>query len=186
MKRVFILIIISLFIANMIYSQPQRIIKNTDNGVQNGDYLVGEDVSKYLGTWEWESGKDKFTVILTKKDRMLIEVNGFKVYNDMVIGWHQYMQNGIIVESSLDKQSLPINNGKEALLYSTINGDTKQSSYRSLKILDLTQEKTSSLRLTIKENPNELHWEVYVHQGGYHMKPEKFTLPVDVILKRIE
>ena len=55
--------------------------------------------------------------------------------------------------------------------------------------IDMFKKKKYRVKISAIPNKlNELHWKVYKYQSGYRYPVESsdFTLPVDVILKRIE
>lgn len=97
--------IILLFIlaSTFIYSQ--------NNTLEPGAVFLNPNFDKYVGTWKWENNGDSFTIVFKKVYGKLVptvDVNG-----DMLIGYHEYKKNGVVIESSLAH----INSAQSQMLY---------------------------------------------------------------------
>lgn len=58
-------------------------------------------LDKYTGTWKWEENGKSFTIIL-KKQNIKIPPFNRNVTADIIYGFHQYIDNNNIVESSIE------------------------------------------------------------------------------------
>ena len=64
-----------------------------------GDVILNPNFDKYVGTWKWENDGKSFVIIFKKiNGQFPINVN---YSGDMLIGYHEYKDNGSVVESSL-------------------------------------------------------------------------------------
>jgi hypothetical protein len=59
--------------------------------ISYGQIKVNPYLNKFIGTWRWTSGTDTLEIKLEKQVRLNLEV---------MVGWHKYVKNGIIIQSS--------------------------------------------------------------------------------------
>lgn len=71
---------------------------------QCSSYAQKPEMDKYVGTWKWTSGNDSFEIILRKEKVFDISKDDLSC-EDVIIGFHKYIKNGVVVESSLQHQN---------------------------------------------------------------------------------
>ena len=100
---------------------------------------------------------------------------------EAIVGWHKYIKNGIIVESSLQYIGLPYIGGHASILAGT---RSPVKVYGSLR--EQTKSKSSDLYLSmINSNYTLMEWKLYEARGLTPQGSIKgFTLPVDIILTK--
>ena len=54
-------------------------------------------LNKFVGTWRWTSGTDTVEIVL-EKQVYIIPMTGS--HTEKLVGWHKYVKNGIINQSS--------------------------------------------------------------------------------------
>jgi hypothetical protein len=86
MQRVIIFLYLLIGVSN-INAQPQP-----------GDYIINNDINKFVGTWQWAQGTDTLKLIFTKVKMYYAPPGNF--HADALMGWHQYIKNGVLIESS--------------------------------------------------------------------------------------
>lgn len=146
-----------------------------------GSYIINTNIDKFVGTWISISGTDTLTIVLHKEK--IFFPNPLSYDQDMLIGWHRYVKNGQLIESSLQYVGDSYSNG-HFTLFGTSENSTK---VRFTTFIDLSKNKISdNLRLTIKGNqvpfPRAV-WELKNSQGlkigGYDFG---FTVPQTLVL----
>ncbi len=79
MKKLLITGLLSIFIVNSGFSQDTTIM------------------DKFVGTWRWVSGTDTVIIVLQRQN-VFIQPG---ISRMSLVGWHKYVQNGQVVQSSL-------------------------------------------------------------------------------------
>lgn len=67
-------------------------------------YTPNNALDKFTGNWKWISGNDSFEIIL-KKEKIFDILYDDNSCQDVIIGFHQYVKNGVVIESSLQNQT---------------------------------------------------------------------------------
>jgi hypothetical protein len=146
-----------------------------------GSYITNNEVNKLEGTWKWVSGTDEVILKLKKFRTTITDYD-----EDVILGSHSYIKNGVIIENSLgDFEDIPINQKLRTVFIYLVTSTDPNKFQGSLK--DISKHKriemhiiytpgsppTISLRLTQPEltslDPN--------FQYG-------ITLPADIILTK--
>lgn len=78
------------------------------NPVPCSSYTPNTLMDKFTGHWKWLSGNDSFEMIL-KKEKIFNIIKDDNSCLDKIIGFHQYVKNGIVIESSLQNQNSNFN-----------------------------------------------------------------------------
>ena len=86
---------------NFLSAQPANATKTL---YQCSSYEPKPEIDKYVGTWKWASGNDSFEIILKKEKVFDISEDDLSCI-DVIIGFHKYIKNGVVVESSLQHQN---------------------------------------------------------------------------------
>lgn len=77
-----------------------------------GSYVTNNNIDKFVGTWKWVSGNDEIIFKLAKFRHTVTNYD-----EDIILGSHSYIQNGNLIESSLDKFNNLGNNHKDRSIY---------------------------------------------------------------------
>jgi hypothetical protein len=90
MKRLItVLIILIIDIKIVIAQKPQP-----------GEYIINNDIDKFVGTWQWVSGNDTVVVKLKKVKFLMPQI---LYHDDIIMGCHKYVKNGVVIEDFLWK-----------------------------------------------------------------------------------
>ncbi len=118
------------------------------------NYLNGQSLDKPVspgkmltGTWQWTNCKDTFTIQLFNIDTLWQSHVTTDMFGPKIFGWHRYVENGILLESSFlnssTKPSFPhgifgmVMNDKNFLLW--FHDFTRERDFRvEAEILDST------------------------------------------------
>ncbi|MCU7617855.1 hypothetical protein NZ698_11650 [Chryseobacterium sp. PBS4-4] len=68
--------------------------------IQCSSYTPNNQFDKFIGTWKWTNGNETLVIVL-KKEKVL-DVWKEDTCEDVLIGFHKYTKNGIIIESTLE------------------------------------------------------------------------------------
>lgn len=135
------------------------------------------ELDKFVGTWKWMSGTDTVIVILEKQVQNMPTKNNL----ELIVGWHKYVKNGQVVESSLQHAGLNINgedsyNGSDLRI--TLRGNTRAQIPKRLwfyTFWDLTLHKRSYVYLTLLPNSTT--------QASWNLRGQS-VLPSDLVLTK--
>lgn len=121
-----------------------------------GDYVVDNNIDKFVGTWMNISNGQQ--VIITLKKVKYYFPAPLNFYEDVLIGCYQYSQNNIVVESSLKYINSPDLNQ-----HFTVFGKTSETNsfIADMQFIDANKKKTGQLTLTINSsNQGQLNWKL--------------------------
>ncbi|MCX6313159.1 MAG: hypothetical protein NTX08_00325 [Sphingobacteriales bacterium] len=110
-----------------------------------GSHKVNTDIDEFVGTWISTSGFDTITIILQKQ--VFHYPPPLSWDEDMLVGWHKYVKNGIIVENDLQNVGTIFTGSySQASLFGTTLSPHKVyfTTFR-----DLSLNKTCDLRFSI-------------------------------------
>ena len=159
-------------------------------------YHQDPELDKYLGTWEWQSGNEKFTLIITKQ-KLLFDLVDEIIYFDYAVCWHSYTKNGQIIESTMDKLNAKATVFRNAFDISGLVGNLMHNEYISFAYDDKKINKVGVVHLTmLPGKTNEATWQLAAKIGGDAMlvivspedpptPPIVYTLPKKMTLKKI-
>lgn len=168
MRYKFLYALLFLFVGKFAHSQTPP---------KAGDYVIDNNIDKFVGAWVWSSNGQSVEIIL-KKEKFYYGAP-FNFYADVLIGCHRYIKNGVIVETSMTY----INNGLDQNFTLFGNSNRNNSSNAIIQFRDLTKKKIGNLSLTINTANNQLTWTlketegVKINSSGYG-----FTLPTSIVL----
>jgi len=145
---------------------------------KSGDYLVNTNIDKFVGTWKWQSGND-IVIIKLKKVKYLFPIAGF--FQDQLFGAHSYIQNGVVIESTLDEFDLLGPDRMGSILLYNVASDPPD--YVEGTILDITKgQKGVKLILTyVAGSTPQAIWTTGPHPHRSYDQAG-FTLPRDIAL----
>jgi hypothetical protein len=142
-------------------------------------YNAKPELDKFVGTWRWVSGADTLELKLYKQAIHFPEPMDFDVEN--IIGWHRYVKNGVLIESSFPYAGLPYIGG-----HSTVFawGQSPIKLYGNFN--DLTKKKRCDIYLLMTNSSyTEISWKIMETRGmtlpGFQYG---FTLPVSLTLTK--
>jgi hypothetical protein len=152
---------------------------------QNMDKPVSP-VKILTGTWQWTNCKDTFTIQLFSIDtlwqsRVTTDMFGPKIY-----GWHRFVENGIVVESSFPESStqVPFSKG--------IFGMVMNDKNFLLWFHDITRERDFRVEAELLDSPATLmRWTTHKPQERVMYPPPKpkiwegQTIPSPIIMHKI-
>lgn len=170
MKR---LIIISLLLSSCYSSKSQRPAPGTN--------VINNYINKFEGTWRWMQGNDTLIIKLKKINTQISDYT-----EDVLMAVYKYVQNGIVIENTLNfYDSLILNEKKRmALIYQNPGMDTSNV-MGSIK--DRPKKKLHNIFLQfVNGTPPTITWHLEIAEG-VHMDPNfqyGMTLPQDIILTK--
>lgn len=115
-----------------------------------GSYISGPDLDKFVGTWKYMGGNKSFTIVLEKQVVTSPPPTNWQFEN--IIGWHEYIENGVTTESSLIFVGQSFDSAKWTIFgqnKTRNNGLTLTGS-----IFDITKNKTCSIELSMTNANN--------------------------------
>ncbi|MBD3907053.1 hypothetical protein NAL32_21415 [Chryseobacterium sp. Ch-15] len=175
MLKIIPIFIVTLFMFNC---------KAQDSIPNPGDNILDNNINKFVGTWYWADNGNSFKIILKKENILFTSAN---IRADRLIGFHQFIQNNIIIEDATqysntnytDKKSTILGAGvkNEANLISgSIRHLTKNKSVHfEIQYIDPTHIKLTEL----KNTPG-----IKVNLPGKPPYDRSISLPQDIILTK--
>ena len=146
----------------------------------NGSYVINNDINKFVGTWKYKNGNDIFIIKLIK-----VKFDFKDYFEDILIGSHEYIKNGVQVESSLDNFNLlPTNHKQRNVFLHKVDATYSPDCVVGL-IKEITKNKFLTLQLTyISKATPELIWKSDLPEGVYTDPNFQLghTLPKNLVL----
>lgn len=144
-----------------------------------GSYNAKPELDKFVGTWRWVSGNDTLTIHFFKQAIHYPSPLDYDV--EGLVGWHKYIKNGVLSESSLQYSGLPRHGGHSTLL---AWNQTPTKLYGVFS--DLSKDKRCDLYLEMTNaSYNQMTWKLKESRG---IKPSGFqygfTLPTNLVLTK--
>ncbi len=139
-------------------------------------------LNKFTGTWQWTTGSDTLTLILAKQ----IDTFPNNQVKEVLVGWHRYVKNGQLIESSfpytnhqIGQEHIPVGND----LYITLYGFTKSwNKIRFVRMFDMTLKKKRLATFDLLPNStSQAFWKL---TNGHNSGSGPFTLPSDIIFTK--
>jgi hypothetical protein len=152
---------------------------NAQTPYPSGSYNSKPELDKFVGTWRWVSGHDTVEIHLFKQAIHYPEPLNYDV--EALVGWHKYVKNGIVIETSLQFSGLPRTGGHSTIL------SWNQSPTKTYGVFnDLTKGKRCDLYLNMINAANtQLNWTLKEPRG---IRPTGFqygfTLPTNLTLTK--
>lgn len=127
---------------------------------KQGEHRQNPYLDKFVGTWEYDNGQHKFRIILTKQKVetafRLSDDEATIYYEDYIIGWHEYIKNGEIVESSMDKANTVWDKWDDIYKNTTLQGFT--TDYQSdILTIYFKDDEDATLEIA-QDTPNKATW----------------------------
>lgn len=164
--------------------------QNADTGFSTyAEIQTDPEADKFVGTWKWISGNDTVIIVL-EKQIYCIPFTGKSC--EALVGWHKYVKNGMLVQSSLQYEGRDVNidfNSTDTDYKTTINGNSRYSNAVLFRTFwDLTLHKNFYLYLTLLPGSlTQASWRL-VEPPGIYTGPNgtagMFTLPKNITLTK--
>ena len=177
--KIILSIMLVVFVSNEIFSQNAENVEDHRNDKMN----------KFEGTWQWQSGDSLFVIILKKNKLSHKDTKGKTDILDVLIGWHEFSVNGVIIESSLQYTEETDNKNTRTLI-GGVNASDKL--IKRLSFNDLSKSKLGKASLELLPGEKDLvRWTLKETPGVKVLLPGEepdytFTVPTDVIMRRIK
>ena len=165
------------------------------NAQNAGEYYKNNEIDKFVGTWEWKSGNDYFRIVISKQKLEGTNFStGSKHHRDMAIGWHIYVKNGVIIDSSMDNVNRTFVDALDAIRNSSLNGGGgTNSKYLLVSFSDKQKNKSGKATLTLVQGKsNEANWKLKEREGIMIYDPatdppypQGWTVPTELVMKKI-
>jgi hypothetical protein len=168
----------------------------TGTGVFSQKYVPEPGIDKFVGTWEWTSGNEKFQLIITKQ-KVYLDIHGLKeyYYSDVPVAYHRYTKNGNVVSSSMDKMNITATTSSTLTNANKINGRLMMPDYITLSFLDEGKNDKFG-KIDFKLVPgktDEATWNLFFRRVGEFIMgrpentvvPEGYSIPTNVVMKKV-
>lgn len=154
-----------------------------------GGYGKNENLQKFDGTWQWQSGDTVFIITMNKFIHK-VKSGGLKGYSmDAIIGWHEYRVADKVIESSLRFEG----DKEEDLTFTILGGTSGDKNILTITgFHDISKSKGGSATFELLPGEKDkAHW---VLKGKPGIKildvgevPDyTFTVPTNVIMERVK
>lgn len=116
--------------------------------ISHSQIITNNDINKFTGTWRWTVGVDTVEIVLEKQVATL-PLTGTS--SETLVGWHRYVRNGVINQSSMQHVGRDINvdfNSTASDLKTTLRGtayDTRPNEVFFYTCWDLVTHKSVNL-----------------------------------------
>jgi hypothetical protein len=166
----FFITTILLIFSAIAHAQPKQIQPKT------GDNIKNASLNKFEGIYVWSHGADTLMIILKKENVELVK--GIK--SDVLIGFHKYVKNGRIVESSYDYHKSNHTDKRSTILISNRN----ESDTLDGVLKDLTKKKSVGIELVYSPARKSITMTLAEREGIRINKNQDvgFTLPQPLVL----
>ena len=154
----------ALFFASLMYSQHGNL--GTPVQIQCSSYTQKPELDKFTGHWKWTSGNNSFEMVLKKEKIFSIIGNDHQACEDIIIGFHEYIKNGVLIESSLQHQDTNFSQDFESMTFFGVFGQILLGGMSNISNLNnnirMELEYIDSTHLKIKSLTNYQGVKVYL------------------------
>ena len=148
---------------------------STTSLLKSQTVTTNPEINKFVGVWRWTSGTDTLEITL-EKQMYINYLTNWK--SDALIGWHRYIRNGVLQQSSYQYLGRNVNldfNETGSDLKTTLNGTVYNSKVNQAffyTFWDLALHKNFNLWLTLLPNSTtQATWELKQGRGGLYVGP---------------
>ncbi|MCU7617852.1 hypothetical protein NZ698_11635 [Chryseobacterium sp. PBS4-4] len=179
-------VLILMIFPSLVFSQQFN--PNTSiASIQCSSYTPNNQFDKFIGTWKWTDGSETLEIVL-KKEKVLVPFKHDSSCQDILLGFHRYTKNGVIIESTLEN----INSFQNQKLYSLYSsgfwddnynqfvGSFKHSSRNNIMRIKMDYINSTSLKIISFENYEGTRITV----PGDPIADLTIDLPVNIILTK--
>jgi hypothetical protein len=161
--------------------------KSSSQIPQPNTYVTNNYINKFQGIWRWVSGND--TVVLRLGKVQYFYANPPQSSFDVLLGCHTYINNGILIESSMNRyDSVILYNHKRHTLFGwSIDSDTSKVEGT---FMDISKHKRGQFFLEYVNAPTpQIIWKLE-NTKGLVAVPDgtsfdyNFTLPRNMVLTK--
>lgn len=107
-----------------------------------GDNIKDGNLDKFIGTWIWHNDSDSLILTFKKEN---IYMDRADIHMDVLIGFHKFVKNNVVIENSTEHISSWYNDG-----YSTLFGGTDRISINKLDVYIKHTSKNKSVNAVIQ------------------------------------
>ena len=141
----------------------------------NADYYYDENLPKFVGTWVWQSGSDRFEIEIIKG-----VMNLGKMSMESALGGVKYIKNGVVVNNDLQTSSYTFSN--TAIIGNTdddnnltilIRDKAHKCYYKGVMILDTKDQRKAVVKFS--KDPRE-------YRGGEYKPSNIIYYPSGITL----
>lgn len=172
-KIKFFISIIIMIISLQVHSQTLKTTSNSNN--------LNNNIDNFIGTWYWKDNGKSLKIIF-KKDNIDLPMYD-NVKTDVLIGFHKYISNNIVVENSTQYINSRFTDKKSTILGTTYESSNKLegtikhvSKNKSLKFKILYID-SKHIKLEMLENINRIR----INQSKIS---KEIDLPQNIILTK--
>lgn len=165
-----------LFICSIKFSEAQFPVP--------GSNIQHSSLSNFEGTWRWASGNSELIIKLKKVN---VHYSAYDFSEDVLIGSHKYIKDGIVIEDFLDDfPNINTNVFSSIFLFTKFDGSIPFEVKGNIK--DISKGKKQLLRLKYENisGVQVLTWLLESRDDSQTAPPSTpgITLPTDLILLR--
>ncbi len=170
------------------FSSITSIVTAQNVELKNGSYIQYPELTKYEGTWLWQSGDSVLTIIFVKtilNHKELNELRGKsfpEVKSDCIIGWHELVVNGKIIQSSLKQKTKNIDLKMKNQTIVAFDGGDKINISQFNDISTGAKIRGGSFRLL--ENGTKANLKLITGSEWKIRESENFSIPSNIIMRR--
>ncbi|UHO38612.1 hypothetical protein H5J24_24515 [Chryseobacterium capnotolerans] len=173
MKKILTFILIGLFT----YCKSQF---NFSPGANNPN----SNIDKFIGAWVWQDNEKSLELVF-RKENILLPIKG-NVRADALIGFHKYVSNNLIIESSVQYSDTNYESKKSTILGYTLSNPNKLvgsiTHISKNKNIEYEIEYIDSNHIKLLNLKN--HNGVKINVPGQPLYDSSITLPANIILTR--
>ncbi|UOU99792.1 hypothetical protein MUU74_07490 [Chryseobacterium daecheongense] len=196
MKKIFLL---STIIFLSVQCKAQSHIVNSIDCDSNFDHSSGDYYRKdmnnimdnYVGTWKWTSGNKEFILTLIKQVKHHYhETGNDNYYEDRLVGYYQYKENGVIIADTSSDNNLSTDYGMKVMFILDCHSQIASIAFKDYKKYKSFEVVLESLSPTqIKMNMYEREHNIIINKKTGERNPPVdpqggSTFPMEMILTK--
>jgi len=157
-------------------------------GQELAPYSPNAQLDDLCGEWKWEDGDNMFKVVFLKEEKVKItnNLNDEYVYMDILIGQHDYKEEGVWVNNFIGTTEITM----PKVLYK--EGAEFRNAFK-----DVTKNKEGILYLeyikSVDGQPDKLRWmlrnkervTISTNEQSYVPRDLTFSVPIDITLEKV-
>ena len=152
-----------------------------------GSNILNSDIDKFVGTWYWENNGKSLKFIFKKENVDFMPITKLDFRFDMIVGFHKFVENGIIIEDSTPYYKTFYNDKKNTVSGCTDKKDSgmlignieHESKNKLVQYKILFLDKNHIKLLEVKNTQGFKVW-----QEGEKPYDSSISLPSDIMLTR--
>jgi hypothetical protein len=149
-----------------------------------GEYRTDNNIDKFVGIWQWTSGAD--TVVIKLKKVKYLNTDPVTYHDDVLMGCHKYVKNGIILEDNIS-QFVNIGQNYKGSLYGWSNKRVADTLTVYMTFKDVTKNKLELIDMKyVSGTIPQMTWLLYNRTtiSGVPGRVPGLTLPSSLVLTK--